>query len=263
MSTEFVFKPRIVGFLCNWCCYAGADLCGVSRFQYPPYIRIIRLMCTGRVDPAFILRAFSNGADGVYIGGCWPGECHYTTEGNYRAFGMMLILKKLFKHIGVNPERLRLEWVSASEGIRFANIMNEFGQETEKMGPLGKSEGIDESALKFKLEALENILPYIKLVERERLRVPFDTIEAYNKFFASDEVDRVFQEMIVDKMAVSEIMLLIKEKPLLSGEISEALGLNSTDVARHLNNSVRQGLVRIDENQKVLLPLKMKEQARA
>jgi hypothetical protein len=162
----------------------------------------------------------------------------------------------------VNPDRLRLEWVSASEGIRFANIMNEFGRQSEKMGALGKSEGIDENTLKFKLKALENILPYIKLVGRERLRVSIDTIEAYNTFYTSDEADRIIQEMIVDKLAVSEIMLLLREKPLTSREISDTLNLNSTDVAGHLTNSVRQGLVRFDENQKVLLPPKMKEQAR-
>lgn len=199
----------------------------------------------------------------MYVGGCWPGECHYTTEGNYHALGTMLIVKKLLKHIGLNPERLRLEWVSASEGIRFAEVMNDVARKVKEIGPLGKGEGIDESTLKFKLEALKNILPYIKLVERERLRVPFNTVEEYNKFFDSDEVEKIFQEMILDKLAVSEIMLLLKEKSLTSREISEALGLNSTDVAKHLSNSVRQGLVRIDENQKVLLPPKMKEQARA
>jgi len=106
----------------------------------------------------------------VYVGGCWPGECHYTTEGNYHALGTMLIVKKLLKHIGLNPERLRLEWVSASEGIRFAEVMNDVARKVKEIGPLGKGEGIDESTLKFKLEALKNILPYIKLVERERLQ---------------------------------------------------------------------------------------------
>jgi F420-non-reducing hydrogenase iron-sulfur subunit len=220
-------------------------------------------MCTGRVDPAFILRAFSNGADGVYVGGCWPGECHYTTEGNYHALGMMLLCKKLLKHIGVNPERLRLEWVSASEGIRFAEVMNDVTKKVKELGPLGKGEGIDENGLQFKLEALKNLLPYIKLVERERLRVPLDTVEEYNKFFASDEVDRIFREMIADKLVTSEIMLLLREGPLSAGEISDSLGLDRSEVLRHVNNSVRQGFVRIDEKQKILLPPRVKEQARA
>jgi len=263
MSMEFEFKPRILGFLCNWCCYAGADLCGVSRFQYLPYIRIIRLMCTGRVDPAHILQAFSNGADGVYIGGCWPGECHYVTEGNYHALGMTLLFKKLMKYMGINPERLRIEWVSASEGIRFANVMNEFGTKIEELGPLGKSEGTDENEFKFKLEAVRNLLPYIKLVERERMRVPSDSVEEYEKFFAGDEADRIFHELIVDKLETSQIMLLLKEESRSNGEISQTLGMDSSDVSRHVNNSVRQGLVMLDEKQKVLLPAGVQEQARA
>ena len=208
------FKPRIVGFLCNWCCYAGADLAGVSRYQYPPNIRVIRLMCSGRVDPAFILRAFSNGIDGVFIGGCWLGECHYITEGNYDALSNMHLCRKLLEHIGVNPERLRLEWVSASEGIRFAEIMTDFTEKLKELGPLGTGEGIDKNGLKLKLKAVNKLIPYVKLVERERLRVRFDTEKEYNEFFASDEVDRLFHELIGDKLAISQIMLLLRERPL-------------------------------------------------
>ena len=248
------FKPRILGFLCNWCCYAGADLAGVSRYQYPPHIKVIRVMCSGRVDPAFILRAFSNGTDGVFIGGCWLGECHYITEGNYDALSMMHLCRKLLELIGVNPERLRLEWVSASEGIRFAEVMTDFTKKLKELGPLGTGEGIDENGLKFKLEAVKNLLPYIKLVERERLRVRFDTAEEYNDFFTSDEVDRLFHELIVDKLTISQIMVLLRERPLSTGEISEILGLNPSEVSRHLNSSARQGLVRFDGNQKRFAP---------
>jgi F420-non-reducing hydrogenase iron-sulfur subunit len=264
MGAESVFRPRIVGFLCNWCCYAGADLCGVSRFQYPAYIRIIRLMCTGRVDPAFILRSFSNGADGVYIGGCWPGECHYNTEGNYHALGMVRLTKKVLEWIGVNPERLRLEWVSASEGIRFAGIMTEFGTAVEELGPLGKSEGINADTLQCKLEAVQNLLPYIKLVERERMRVvPFDSVEEYDKLFASDEMDRLYRELIADKLATSQIMLLLREGPRSNGEIAQILGLEQSEVARLVSISVRQGLAKLDEKQNVLLPPGVREHARA
>jgi len=248
------FKPRILGFLCNWCCYAGADLAGVSRYQYPPHIKVIRVMCSGRVDPAFILRAFSNGTDGVFIGGCWLGECHYITEGNYDALSMMHLCRKLLELIGVNPERLRLEWVSASEGIRFAEVMTDFTKKLKELGPLGTGEGIDGNGLKFKLEAAKNLLPYIKLVERERLRVRFETEEEYNEFFASDEVNRLFHELIVDKLAISQIMVLLRERPLSTGEISKILGLNPSEATRHLNSSARQGLVRFDENQKRFAP---------
>jgi coenzyme F420-reducing hydrogenase delta subunit len=211
-------------------------------------------MCSGRVDPAFILRAFSNGADGVFIGGCWLGDCHYLTQGNYHALSVMHICKKLLKQIGVSPERLRLEWVSASEGIRFAEIITDFTKQLKELGPLGIGEGRDVNGLKLKLEAAKNLVPYIKLVEREKLRVHLDTEEDYNEYFASDEVDRVFHELIVDKLAISQIMLLLRERPLSTGEISEIIGLSSSEVSRHLYSSAREGLVRFDESQKRFAP---------
>ena len=110
------FKPRILGIICNWCCYGGADLCGVSRFQYPPYIRLIRVMCSARVDLAHILLAFATGQDAMFVGGCHLDDCHYITNGNYDALSVVTIAKKLLEHIGVNPDRLRLEWVSAGAG---------------------------------------------------------------------------------------------------------------------------------------------------
>jgi F420-non-reducing hydrogenase iron-sulfur subunit len=255
MVVRHDFEPRIVGFLCNWCCYAGADLAGVSRFQYPSNIRIIRLMCSGRVDPVFILRAFSKGADGVFIGGCWLGDCHYITEGNYDALSMMHLTRKLLGEVGINPQRLRLEWVSASEGIRFAEVMTDFSGKLKSMGPLGTVEGIDENRLKFNLEAAKNILPYIKLVARESLRVHFKTQEEYNEFFAGDEIDRLFRELVADKLAISRIMLLLRERPLSTPEISDILGLNPYEVSRHLIRTTRYGLVRFDENQKLFSPV--------
>jgi len=153
------FKPRILGIICNWCCYGGADLCGVSRFQYPPYIRLIRVMCSARVDLAHILLAFSTGQDAMFVGGCHLDDCHYITNGNYDALSVVTIAKKLLGHIGVNPDRLRLEWVSAGEGIRFANIMNEFGRQVEELGPLGRTEGIDKRILQTRLEAVKKLVP--------------------------------------------------------------------------------------------------------
>ena len=200
MAAGHIFEPRILGFLCNWCCYAGADLAGVSRFQYPPNMRIIRIMCSGRVDPAHIFRAFATGQDAVFIGGCHLNDCHYVTHGNYDALAMVYISKKLMEHIGLDPERLRLEWVSAGEGIRFAQIMNEFVPGIEKLGPLGKGEGLDAQELKFKLEAVIKLIPYIKLVQSERLRVADRTEEAYENFFTGEEFNRLFKELIADKL---------------------------------------------------------------
>ena len=244
------FKPRILGFLCNWCSYAGADLCGVSRYQYPPSIKVIRVMCSGRMDLEFVLRAFANGKDGVLICGCWLGECHYVTEGNYDALSMMHLGRKLLEYTGVNPDRLRLEWVSASEGIRFAEVVTDFTDRLKKLGPLGTGEGMDQSALKLKLEAIRKLLPYVKLVEREKLRVRFQSKKQYEEFFAGEKLNSLLKELIVDKLAISQIMVLLQAQALSTGEIADSLGMSPSDVSKHLNSSARQKLVRFDEKQK-------------
>ena len=128
------FEPRIVAFCCNWCAYAGADLAGISRFQYPPTVRIIRVVCSGMVDMSYILKAFEAGADGVLVAGCHPGDCHYLT-GNLKAEKEVERTKKLLDVIGVGAERLRLEWISASEGVRFAELIREFTETIKRLGP--------------------------------------------------------------------------------------------------------------------------------
>ncbi len=153
-------------------------------------------MCSGRVDLSFVLRAFLDGIDGVFIGGCHLNECHYITNGNYHALNMVLLCKKLMEHIGLNPERLRIESLSAGEGIRFAEVMNDFGNTVKKLGPLGKGEGIDKNELKSKLEEVTKLVPYIKLVKKEKLASRLENIEAYNELFTSDEIDRLFREVI-------------------------------------------------------------------
>jgi F420-non-reducing hydrogenase iron-sulfur subunit len=128
------FEPKIVGFLCNWCSYAGADLAGTSRIHYAPNVRIIRVMCTARVDPTFVLKALHDGADGVLICGCHPGDCHYS-EGNYKAMRRYPLLKRLLADYGIEDERVRLEWVSASEGKRFADIVDDMTERVRALGP--------------------------------------------------------------------------------------------------------------------------------
>jgi F420-non-reducing hydrogenase iron-sulfur subunit len=128
------YEPKILGFLCNWCSYGGADLAGTSRLQYPPNIRIIRVMCTGRIDPAFILKAFAEGADGVWISGCHPGDCHYVT-GNYKAEKRINFLSSILEDLGIERERLLLTWISASEGDKFAQTAREFTETIKKLGP--------------------------------------------------------------------------------------------------------------------------------
>jgi coenzyme F420-reducing hydrogenase delta subunit len=225
-------------------------MAGVSRLQYSNEIRLIRVMCTGRVDLEFILRAFSKGQDGVLIGGCRLNECNYVTQGNYDALGNTYISKKLMEHIGLNPERLRIAFMSSGDGILLAEVINDFTNKIKELGPLGKNKNEDENGLKVKLEAVKKLVPYIKLVERERLRVPSKSEEAYNKFFTSDEFDGLFNDLILNKLAISQIMLLLGERPLSTGEISEILGLDPSEISRHMNSSSRQGLVRYDVNSK-------------
>ncbi len=132
--TSEAFEPYIVGFLCNWCGYAGADLAGTSRIQYPPNLRAIRLMCSGRVDPTFILTALKRGADGVLVVGCHPGDCHYI-NGNLRTERRVALLKKMLNDLGLDDRRVRLEWISASEGERFAAVVKEFVEDLRALGP--------------------------------------------------------------------------------------------------------------------------------
>lgn len=128
------FEPKIITFLCNWCSYAGADLAGVSRMQYPPNTRTIRVMCTGTISPHHILKAFQKGADGVIVAGCHIGDCHYL-KGNYMTIKRVAILKELLKFTGFQEERLHLDWISAAEGVRFAELIRTFTQKVKELGP--------------------------------------------------------------------------------------------------------------------------------
>ena len=136
------FKPKIVVFCCNWCSYAGADLAGTSRLKIKPNFRVIRTMCSGRLEPSFILYAFAKGADGVMVAGCHPGDCHYSS-GNYKARRRVTLLKNMLPQLGIEPERLSLEWISASEGTIFRSAVNGFIDEITKLGPLqGNKRGL-------------------------------------------------------------------------------------------------------------------------
>jgi F420-non-reducing hydrogenase iron-sulfur subunit len=153
-------------------------------------------MCSGRVDLEFVLRAFSNGMDGVIIGGCRLNECNYITHGNYHALNMVLLGRKIMEHIGLNPERLRIEFMSSAEGIVFAEVMSEFGKKVKELGPLGKAEGIDQDELKSKLAEVTKLVPYIKVVKNEKLASRLTSPEEYDRLFTKDEVDSLFSEVI-------------------------------------------------------------------
>ena len=190
---------------------------GVSRLQYTTEIRLIRVMCSGRVDLEFVLRAFSNGMDGVFIGGCRLNECNYSTHGNYHALNMVLLCRKIMEHIGLNPERLRIEFMSSAEGILFAEVMSEFGNKVNKLGPLGKAEGIGQIELKSKLAEITKLVPYIKVVKKEKLASRLENPEEYDKLFTKDEIDRLFSEVIsyyIDPEKCQACMICAKRCPV-------------------------------------------------
>ena len=135
------FEPKIMAFVCNWCTYAGADLAGTSRMEYRPNVRIIKLPCTGRIDPLFIIKAFENGADGVLISGCHPGDCHYTT-GNYHARRRWIGFKNLLEFAGIDMRRLHFSWVSASEAIKWVDLINRVSDEVKALGPFMEYKGL-------------------------------------------------------------------------------------------------------------------------
>lgn len=137
------FEPRILAFFCNWCTYTAADLAGTSRMKYAPTTRVVRVMCSGRIDPQFVLSAFAKGADGVLIGGCHPGDCHYL-EGNVKCLRRFRLLKRTLGDLGIEPERIRLEWISASEGGKLRQVINEMSEDLQRLGPLNLPEAFRE-----------------------------------------------------------------------------------------------------------------------
>jgi F420-non-reducing hydrogenase iron-sulfur subunit len=174
-------------------------------------------MCTGRVDLAFLLRAFQKGADGVIVGGCWLGECHYVTEGNYFALNMMHLAKRLLEYAGVNPDRLRIEWISASEGTRFAEVMNDFTGHLRELGPLGEAEGLDEEALQSSLEEIRKLIPYIKIQKKDKLARRLESEDQYDQLYTSEEIEKIFNEVVsfwVDPEKCQACMICARKCPV-------------------------------------------------
>ena len=146
------YSPKILGFLCNWCCYTAADSAGVGRYQYPPNLRVIRMMCTGRLDPSFPLEGLAHGADGIFVGGCHPGECHYI-DGNYHALVSASLVHAMLGKLGIEKERFLIDWASAAEGPNFVKIITAFTKKISALGPLGQAEGRDQAELRQNLAA--------------------------------------------------------------------------------------------------------------
>jgi F420-non-reducing hydrogenase iron-sulfur subunit len=174
-------------------------------------------MCSGRVDPEFVFRAFSNGMDGVFIGGCRLNECNYVTHGNYHALNMTLLCKRVMEHVGLDPNRLRIEFMSSAEGNRFAEVMGEFGDQVNRLGPLGKAEGVEQRELESRLAEVRRLVPYIKRVKNEKLASRLVNPEEFEGLFTRDEIDRLFSEVVsyyIDPEKCQACMICAKRCPV-------------------------------------------------
>ena len=207
-------------------------------------------MCSGRIDLGFVLRAFANGNDGVFIGGCRLNECNYVTHGNYDALAVTHIGRKLLARIGLDPARLHIAFMSGGDGNLLVEAINEFTKKVRAMGPIGAAEGVATELLATRLEAASRLVPFLRLVERERLRAPEKSEKAYAEFFASAEIDALFDAVVGDRLAMSEILLLLGAQPLSAAEIAQTLRLSPSVVSKHMNASSRHGLVRYDVERK-------------
>lgn len=232
------FEPKLLGFLCNWCAYAGADLAGVSRNQYPPNMRVIRVMCSGRIDPLFVLNALKQGIDGVAVLGCHPGDCHYQT-GNYEAENKMKMTKHVLEKIGINPERLYLDWVSAAEGKRFSEVITNFTEKMREIGPIKKDKDYEQ-----KIAVGQAIIESVRirwLVGKQRELLEQGNV--YNEKIDEDE----FKDLILRNIAIEydkhRICSLIIETPQTVGKIAKELGMSKSDVSRYLTGLENLGQV--------------------
>jgi F420-non-reducing hydrogenase iron-sulfur subunit len=235
--------PKILGFLCNWCAYAGADLAGVSRFQYPPDLRIVRVMCSGRVDPEFVIRAFQLGMDGVAVLGCHPGDCHYQT-GNLEAEKKMRMTQSVLEKVGIMRDRLYLDWVSAAEGARFAEVVTNFTRRINEIGPLGGREGLKANELSERLELAQRIVESARmrwLIGKERELL--DVGNTYGEKIAEDRLREIIDRNIEDEYNKAQILRSVEKKPATVQQVAEKVDLGPQQVFRYVTYLENQGLV--------------------
>jgi coenzyme F420-reducing hydrogenase delta subunit len=239
------FEPKIVGFLCNWCSYAGADLAGVSRFQYPPNLRVIRVMCSGRVDPPLVIRAFSRGADGVMILGCHPGDCHYAT-GNYYARNRAQVLAQLFASVGLDAGRFMLDWVSAGEGERFASLVSSFTDQIHALGLLGTelASTAEREELSLRLDAATRVVAGERvrwLVGRKQELL--EKGDVYGQPVVLEAFDELLQASVADEYLRNRLLLLTADRPLSVVEMAGAIGMPPRQVLPHVMALEQGGLM--------------------
>jgi len=237
-SETQAFEPGVLAFLCNWCTYAGVDLAGISRFQYPLNIRAIKVMCSGRVDPVFIIEGFLAGFDGVMVLGCHPGDCHYLT-GNYEAEKRVNATRKLLEIAEFDSERLYLDWVSAGEGQRFAEVTDQFVNKIKKKGSLK----IDEF-VKQKLKAVKAVLEEEKfrwLVGKSKMLVEEGNV--YGEKVSQERMDELLNEVSQAEYLKNRISFALKEKPLTTEEISQSLGMELHNTFSCMVEMLREGRI--------------------
>ena len=227
------YEPKILGFLCNWCSYAGADLAGVSRMQYPPNIRVIRVMCSGRVDPKFIFEALQVGADGVIVMGCHPGDCHYL-EGNYEAEKKFEMVQKFLKLINYD-NRVRLEWVSASEGARYADVVKDFTNQIKELGasPAG-GDNPNKQTLE-KLRAMQKAAAGDRmraLVGRERKITEQENV--YGGKVSPEKFNEIFESAIIEEYNRQRILLSLEKDPKSVKDLASELKIDPSQVLQHV-----------------------------
>ncbi|MHA2281899.1 MAG: hydrogenase iron-sulfur subunit [Promethearchaeota archaeon] len=227
------FEPKILGFLCNWCCYAGADLAGVSRMQYPPNIRVIRVMCSGRIDPKFIFESLRVGADGVFIGGCHLGDCHYL-EGNYEAVKKFEMVQKFLKLINLD-NRVKLEWVSASEGARYAAVITEFTDHIKSLGPSPVGGDNPDKGILDKLRAMEEAAGGDRmraLVGRERKITEQENV--YGEKVSIEKFTEIFDSAIMEEYNRNRILVALEKDSRSVKDLAAELEIDPSIVLGHM-----------------------------
>jgi len=240
------FEPKIIGFLCNWCSYAGADLAGVSRIQYPTNIRIVRVMCSGRIDPTIPLEVLTMGADGVIVLGCHPGDCHYV-EGNLYEERKIIMLKKLIALTGLEPARLRLEWVSASEGQRFAKVVTEFTNQIKELGPSPISGKHPNQKILENMQAAKSAASDFKLrvlVGRERELTEKKNV--YEEKIPQAEFNSILDEAVEAEFTRHKIYRLAQTEPRSIKSLAEAVQKKPADVLKEIVAMRRRNMIGLD-----------------
>ena len=240
------FEPKIIGFLCNWCSYAGADLAGVSRIQYPSNIRIVRVMCSGRIDPTIPIDVLMKGADGVIVLGCHPGDCHYV-EGNLYEERKVKMLKKLLALAGLEPERMNLEWVSASEGQRFAQVVTEFTEQIRRLGPSPLSGRNPDQRLLLNMEAAKAAAADFRLrviVGRERELT--EKANVYHEKMSQEEFDKLLDEIAGNEFIRHKIHLMTWTEPHSIKELAGEVKMKPSEVLQQIVAMRRRNMITLD-----------------